>query len=285
VYGSSRVRGKLRPELVFSDSLAGAEVVSGGADNAVAALGLGICEPGDCMISIGTSGTVLGVTENKTPDRTGRLHFFNHVIENTSYYMGVMLSAAASQNWFKDKMGPGMSWAEVEAGIERTAPGADGLLWLPYLQGERTPHRNPNARGVLFGLSAMTDEHRVFRAVMEGITYGLRDSFELLKGMTEINRVLVVGGGAKSAVWRRMLAANVKRPITVPVTDEGGAYGAAMLAALGGGMALAEVKAWAAAGGITEPDESEYEKYDAVYGQFKALYDDLKDRFDAVAGL
>jgi len=285
VYGSSQVRGKLRPELVFSDSLAGAEVVSGGADNAVAALGLGICEPGDCMISIGTSGTVLGVTENKTPDMTGKLHFFNHVLPDTSYYMGVMLSAAASLNWFKDKMGPNMSWAEVEDGIERTPIGADGLLWLPYLQGERTPHRNPNARGVLFGLSTMTDEHRIFRAVMEGITYGLRDSYELLKGMTQIKRVLAVGGGAKSGVWRKMLAANMKSPINVPVIDEGGAYGAAMLAALGGGMKLSDVKSWVKTGEVTEPIESEYAKYDAVYAEFKALYVDLKDRFDAVAKL
>ena len=284
VFGSSQVRGKLRPELVFSDSLAGTEVVSGGADNAVAALGLGICEPGDCMISIGTSGTVLGVTENKTPDMTGKLHFFNHVLPDTSYYMGVMLAAAASQNWFKDKMGRDMSWAEVESGIESTRIGADGLLWLPYLQGERTPHRNPNARGVLFGLSTMTDEHRVFRAVMEGITYGLRDSYELLKDMTQIKRVLVVGGGAKSGVWRKMLAANMKTPINVPVIDEGGAYGAAMLAALGD-MKLADVKSWARTGEVTEPDESEFAKYDAIYAEFKALYTDLKDRFDSVTKL
>jgi len=283
VYGSSQVRGKLRPELVFSDSLARTEVVSGGADNAVAALGLGICEPGDCMISIGTSGTVLAVTGNKTPDKTGKLHFFNHVTENTSYYMGVMLSAAGSQNWFKEKMGPNMSWAEIETGIEGTPIGADGLLWLPYLQGERTPHRDPNARGVLFGLSTMTEEMRVFRAVMEGITYGLRDSYELLKDLTTIKRVLVVGGGAKSPVWRKMLAANMHAPINVPIIDEGGAYGAAMLAALGGGMKLPEVKAWAKTGEVTEPDEREYARYDAMYGQFKLLYKDLKNRFEAVA--
>jgi xylulokinase len=285
VRGSYQVRGKLKDDLVFSESLAGAEVVSGGADNAAAALGLGVCEPGDCMISIGTSGTALAVTENDTPDKTGRLHFFNHVIPGVSYYMGVMLAAAASQNWFKDRMAPDRSWAEVEAGIERAPIGADGLLWLPYLQGERTPHRNPNARGVLFGLSTMTDEARVFRAVMEGITFGLRDSFELLKKITPIKRVLVVGGGAKSAVWRKMLAANTKTPINVPVVDEGGAYGAAMLAALGGGMKLSEVKNWVKAGGVTQPDESEYARYDAVYEQFRALYSDLTGRFDAVAAL
>jgi xylulokinase len=103
--------------------------------------------------------------------------------------------------------------------------------------------------------------------------------------MTEIKRVLVVGGGAKSPVWRAMLAANMKAPINVPLIDEGGAYGAAMLAALGGSVSLSAVKSWVKTGGVTEPDEREYEKYDAVYGQFRALYGDLRERFDAVAGL
>jgi xylulokinase len=285
IQGSFEVRGRLRADLARELSWGEVEVVSGGADNAVAALGIGAGEPGDCMISIGTSGTVLGVTERKLPDKTGKLHFFNHVIPETSYYMGVMLSAAASLNWFKDKMGPNLSWAEVECGIERTPIGGDGLLWLPYLQGERTPHRNPNARGVLFGLSTMSDEMRIFRAVMEGITYGLRDSFELLKERTEIKRVIVVGGGAKNRVWREMLAANVKAPITAPTIDEGGAYGAAMLAAMGGGVGIATVKGWVREASVTEPKEADCAKYDAVYGQFKALYGDLKDRFDAVASL
>jgi len=268
-----------------------AEVVAGGADNAVAALGIGVCEEGDCMISIGTSGTVLGLAkQGALPDKTGKLHFFNHSLPGLSYYMGVMLSAAASLNWFKDKMGARFSWDEIEKGIDNIPVGADGLLWLPYLQGERTPHRDPNARGVLFGLSAMTDEMRVFRAVMEGITYGLRDSFELLKERTPVRRVMVVGGGAKNKAWRQMLADNMKVRVTVPEIDEGGAYGAAMLAALGGnafgGDANASaVKNWVKEAAAAEPNEAEFSKYDVVYEQFRALYPDLKPRFDAVAGL
>jgi xylulokinase len=235
------------------------------------------------MVSIGTSGTVVGATRQTASDKTGKLHFFNHVLPNLSYYMGVMLSAASSLNWFKEKMGRNLTWDEIGKGIARTPIGGDGLLWLPYLQGERTPHRNPNARGVLFGLSTMSDEMRIFRAVMEGITYGLRDSFELLKERTPIKRVLVVGGGAKNKAWRKMLADNIKLPVVVPVIDEGGAYGAAMLAALGGGMDIAAVKDWVKEAAVTEPDESDYARYDAVYCQFKALYADLKQRFDAVA--
>jgi xylulokinase len=280
-------RGRLRKELASELSWDEAvEVVAGGADNAVAALGIGVCEEGDCMVSIGTSGTVLGLAkQGALPDKTGKLHFFNHSLPGLSYYMGVMLAAASSLNWFKDKMGAQLSWKEIEEGIDNTRPGADGLLWLPYLQGERTPHRDPNARGVLFGLSSMTDEARVFRAVMEGITYGLRDSFELLKERTPVKRVVVVGGGAKSETWRKMLANNMKVKITVPEIDEGGAYGAAMLAALGGGADVAAVKNWVKETAVTEPNEAEYASYDAVYEQFKALYLDLKPRFDAVAGL
>jgi xylulokinase len=131
----------------------------------------------------------------------------------------------------------------------------------------------------------MSDERRIFRAVMEGITYGLRDSFELLKERMPIKRVLVVGGGAKNKVWRKMLADNIKIPVTAPVIDEGGAYGAAMLAALGGGMDVAAVKSWVKEAAVTAPDEAYYARYDAVYGQFKALYAGLKQRFDAVARL
>ena len=285
VKGSSDVRGKLRSELASKLGWKQAEVVCGGADNAVAALGLGVCSPGDCMISIGTSGTVLAATESTSPDPTGRLHFFNTVLPGQSYYMGCMLAAAASLNWFKDTMGKSLSWDEIEKGINEIPAGAEGTLWLPYLNGERTPHRNPNARGVLYGLSSMSDERHVFRAVMEGITYGLRDSFELVKAATPVNRVLLVGGGAKNAAWRRMIAANVKAPVSVPLVDEGGAYGAAMLAALGGGVSLDEVKGWIKIRETVEPDSEESAAYDRVYPQFRALYADLKERFDATAGM
>ena len=158
-------------------------------------------------------------------------------------------------------------------------------MFLPYLQGERTPHRDPDARGVLFGLSSMTDRPRILRAVMEGVTFGLRDSFEILKGLTDASRVLAVGGGAKNRLWREILAANLKTTVATAEVDEGGAYGAAMLAALGAGQSLSSVKAWAKPGPETEPKPSDIERYDAIYEQFKSLYLDLKDRFKTVAAL
>lgn len=282
---SSSLRGTLRPDVAEELGWDETEVVCGGADNAVAALGVGVGEPGDCMISIGTSGTVLAATAGTEPDPTGRLHFFNSVLPGQSYLMGCMLSAASSLNWFKETMGSDISWETVERGINETPPGAGGMLWLPYLNGERTPHRNPNARGVLYGLSSMTDREHVFRAVMEGITYGLRDSFELIAKEVDVKRVIIVGGGAKNGTWRRMVADNIHIPVSVPLVDEGGAYGAAMLAALGGDLTLDEVKGWVKIRETAEPAREQGKLYDEIYSQFRALYTDLKERFDATARL
>jgi xylulokinase len=272
---------QLASELVWDRS----EEVAGRADNAVSALSLGIIEPGDCMVSIGTSGTVLGVASGGGPDPSGRLHYFRHVVGGAPYHMGVMLSAAVCLDRAKEKLAPGDSWERLEAEMAQAPAGGDGLLFLPYLQGERTPHRDPDARGVLFGLSALTDRARILRAVMEGVSFGLRDSFELLKSISAIKRVLVVGGGAKNALWRRILAACLHSPVTIPVIDEGGAYGAAMLAALGAGTPLSDLKAWVRPGPATEPLAEDIERYDALYGQFKLLYKDLAARFKAVAAL
>ncbi len=286
VRASHEARGTLRPEL--ADELGWSKevkVICGGADNAVAALGLGVLEPGDCMVSIGTSGTVLAATEATEPDLTGKLHFFNHVLPGQSYYMGCMLSAAASLDWFKNKMAKDMPWDVLNRGIDETAVGAGGMLFLPYLNGERTPHRNANARGVLYGFSTMSDERHIFRAVMEGITYGLRDSFELILGKTPVKRVLVVGGGAKSRTWCKMLASNINMPVSLPMVDEGGAYGAAMLCAISCGAETDDVKGWIKVREQVEPDSDEAEKYSKVYSQFRALYGDLAGRFDETAGL
>ncbi|MDR2455458.1 MAG: xylulokinase [Deltaproteobacteria bacterium] len=283
---SEAARGRLTEDLAGQLGWDRIEVASGGADNAVSALGLGITGPGDCMVSIGTSGTVLGVAgSGASPDPSGRLHFFRHAVGGSCYHMGVMLSAAAALNWAKDKLAKRASWPLLESQMAGVPAGADGLLFLPYLQGERTPHRDPDARGVLFGLSSLTDAPRILRAVIEGVTFGLRDSFELLKSLTEVKSVIVAGGGAKNQLWREILAANLKTPVTAPLVDEGGAYGAAMLAALGDGAPLSEIRAWAGRGGETPPNPELSGRYDALYQEFKALYGDLAQRFKKVAAL
>jgi xylulokinase len=199
--------------------------------------------------------------------------------------MGVMLSAGAALDQARGFLAPGVPWPALEAEMAQAPPGGDGLLFLPYLQGERTPHRDPDARGVLLGLSSMTDRARILRAVMEGVAFGLRDCFELLKTRTTVKRILLVGGGAKNPLWRRILSANLHAPVALPAVDEGGAYGAAMLAALGAGVPLADLKAWARPGPETTSDPAEVERYDALHEQFRGLYRDLAFRFKTVAAL
>lgn len=285
VFESHSVRGVLRKDLAKALGWNNTLIVSGGADNAVAAYGIGISKPGDTMVSIGTSGTVLTATEKGEPDFDGKIHFFHHVLPGQKYYMGVMLSAAHSLNWFLKTFDIRWSFEDLEKKISQIKPGAGGLLFLPYLNGERTPLRDPNARGVLFGMSSKTTTEEVIRAVIEGVTFGLRDSFELIKDKTQVKTIRVVGGGAKNKVWCSIIADNLKMPISVPENDEGGAYGAAMLAAKGAGIKEKELSDWVKIKEIVQPNSSNYEIYDKLYEQFKNLYSDLKERFEEVAKL
>lgn len=282
IYPSNSIRGYIKEPLLNDLGWGKVPVVSGGADNASAALGIGVARSGDTMISIGTSGTVLTVTDSKEPDTSGKIHYFNHILSEKSYYMGVMLSAAHSANWLKDEFFEGQSWKDIEKLISKSPAGARGLLFLPYLNGERTPHRNPNARGVIFGLSSVNDKKDVMRAVIEGITFGLKDSFKLIKDKTEVTRIRIVGGGAKNPVWCKIVASIFNCPIEVPEIDEGGAYGASMLAAMGDGMDLTDVLSWIKVDRVVEPDVEAAGIYERIYPEFNELYNDLTERFDSV---
>jgi len=280
IYPSTAKRGTLKKELAEEFNWEAPDIISGGADNAAAALGSGITSPGDCMVSIGTSGTVLAASADLEPDMTGRLHLFNHVLPDISYYMGVMLSAGNSLNWFTDRMEEKIDWTEFEEGIAQVSAGANGLIFLPYLNGERTPHRNPKARGVLFGISSMNSREDVYRAVVEGITFGLRDSFELIKEKTLIKKLVIVGGGAKNKTWAKIIATNFKIPVKIPIADEGAAFGAAMLAAIGNGMQMQEVAKWTGIKETVYPDPGREHIYDRKYKQFKGLYKVLEGFFE-----
>ncbi|HPF17079.1 MAG TPA: xylulokinase [Thermotogota bacterium] len=282
VFESHSFRGKLREDLTKELGWKDTLIVSGGADNAVAAYGIGISKPGDTMVSIGTSGTVLTATEKGAPDFDGKIHFFHHVLPDQKYYMGVMLSAAHSLNWFLKAFNIRWTFEELENKISKVKPGVGGLLFLPYLNGERTPLRDPNARGVLFGLSSKTTAEEVIRAVIEGVTFGLRDSFELIKDKTEVKTIRAVGGGAKNKVWCSIIADNFKMPVSVPENDEGGAYGAAMLAAKGAGIKEEELSTWVKIKETIQPNPENYAIYDKLYEQFKGLYTDLKERFTEI---
>ncbi len=279
---SNSIRGYIRKAILNELGWKKVPVISGGADNASAALGIGVARTGDTMISIGTSGTVLTVTDSSQPDISGKIHYFNHVLAEKSYYMGVMLSAAHSANWFKDEFFEEKTWKDIEEMISKSPAGARGLIFLPYLNGERTPHRNPNARGVLFGLSSVNDRKDVMRAVIEGITFGLKDSFELIKNKTEIKRVRIVGGGAKNPEWCKIVASIFDHAIEVPEIDEGGAYGASMLSAMGDGMNLDDVLSWVKIDRVVEPDVEVARIYEEIYPEFNELYNDLTERFDSI---
>jgi len=290
--GSSQVVGEIRKDLAAETGFQGVKVVSGGADNAVAALGIGVFEQGQGMVSIGTSGTVLCATQKRQPDVTGKIHFFHHVRPGLSYYMGVMLSAANSLNWWRNRLvspsgkaASEQSWSALEAAISDVPPGAQGLLFLPYLNGERTPHRDPDARGVLFGLSSLHDVSHVLRAVMEGITFGLKDSYEAIQSLEQIQGLRMVGGGAKNRTWGQMVADIFGCEVEVPLVDEGGAYGAAMLAALGDGLPEQLVKNWVSLRERFSPNAQAKKRYEPLYTQYQQLYHDLKSRFGEVARL
>jgi len=279
VTSSDAVRGSLRKDLASRYGWENVSVVAGGADNAVAALGAGMTEAGLGMVSVGTSGTVVVATESARPDPSGRVHYFDHVLPATRYYMGVMLSATNSLDWFLSRFGRKESWSELETAIKSSEPGSRGLLFLPYLNGERTPHRNADAKGVLFGITSSHTEGDAFRSVIEGIAFGLRDSFELIKALTPIHRLRIVGGGAKNRTWVRIIASNLSTPLEIPQTDQGAAYGAAMLAAAGAGYSRRDILSWVRLEETVDPLPEWENAYRESYHGYKALYGTLKETF------
>jgi xylulokinase len=266
----------------------GTPVVGGGADNACGALGVGAVSLDEAVASWGTSGTVLVVSETPRVDSGMRVHTFCHVVPNAWYLMGVMLSAGGAFGWFARELAKDAADASPKHSVEevlnreaaRIAPGAEGLTFLPYLQGERTPHRDASARGAFVGLSLAHSRAHMTRAVMEGICFGMRDSLEILRGRSRaIDRVVVTGAGAKSPFVRKMQADIYGLPVLRVNREEGPAYGAALLAAVGAG-AFADVSA-ACRRTLkrlkpTPSDPSAHRAYEAPYRRFHALYPALK---------
>ena len=224
----------------------GTPVMGGGADNACAAAGSGILEPGQVMCSVGTSGTVVAPARLDVQNPGHNVHLFSHVSPRANYLMGVVLSAGGALRWFRDTCCPDLVAAAARQGVDpytaitaeaESAPvGAEGLIFLPYLTGERTPHGSAVARGVFFGLSPRHTRGHMARAVIEGVSYALEQSLDLLRGTgIAVESVRLTGGGAKSPFWRQTLADVFDVPVTLQAVDEGPAYGAALLAATGSG--------------------------------------------------
>ena len=258
----------------------GTPVAAGAGDQAAAAVGVGVHEPGTTAVTIGTSGVVFAPLPAFAPEAEGRLHVFCHAVPDRWHAMGVMLSAAGSLRWFRDALAPGESFEELTAEAAEIEAGAEGVLFLPYLTGERTPHADPDARGAFVGLAASHGRGVLVRAVVEGVAYGLRDSLELLSGLGERpSSARVSGGGARSTLWLRIVASVLGIPLELPAVEEGAAFGAALLAGVAGGAFRGVAEAVAAAvyvRELVEPDPDWSRIYAERYERFRALYPALR---------
>ena len=216
---------------------AGTPVVAGGGDQSAAAVGVGAVEPGIVSVSLGTSGVVFATTDGPTIEAEGRLHAFCHAVPGRWHVMGVMLSAAGSLRWFRDMLAPGVPFAALVEEASTVAPGSDGLLFLPYLTGERTPHADPLARGAFVGLAVDHGRAHLTRAILEGVAFGLRDCLDLMLagGLVPSGVARATGGGSVSPLWLQIVADVLEVPVATTSTAEGAAQGAAMLAAVGAG--------------------------------------------------
>lgn len=258
----------------------GIPVAAGAGDCAAAALGVGIDRPGPLSIVLGTSGVVFAALPAFASDPQARVHAFCHAVPGQWHAMGVMLSAAGSLQWFHDRLAPDVPFEQLVAEAGAWAPGSEGLLFQPYLAGERTPHADPTARAAFVGLELRHDRGAMVRAVLEGVAFGVRDSLELLRGLgREAESARVSGGGARSSAWLQILASVLGLPLETTAAEEGSAFGAALLGGVAGGTfgdVHDAVARCVRVGATIEPDASEIPVYDHLYERFRALYPALR---------
>ena len=248
--------------------------IAGAGDQAAAALGVGISHPGPVSVVLGTSGVVFAALPSYAHDPQARLHAFCHAVPDTWHAMGVMLSAAGSAAWLRGVLAADLTDLEQEA--ERWPAGSEGLLFAPYLAGERTPHPDPHARGAFTGLSARHDRGALWRAMLEGVAYGLRDSLELLRELgANPQSGRVSGGGARSELWLRILASVLGLPLETTESEEGSAFGAALLAGIRAGVFADADDAVARCVRARRRIEPEW-NYDDGYERFRRLYPTLR---------
>ncbi len=263
---------------------AGTPVVAGGGDQAATAVGVGAVTPGVWAMSLGTSGVVFAPTDAPHTAPQGRAHAFPHAVPGLWHLMGVMLSAAGSLRWYRDTFAPDVGYDALLAEAAGVAAGADGLTFLPYLAGERTPHANPLAQGAFVGLTLRHGRGHATRAVLEGVAFGLRDNLELLRqaGVEAPGTIRIAGGGAVSPLWRRVLADALGVALAPVQTPEAAAFGAALLAGVGAGVwpdVAAATDATVDVEAATEPSGSDLSP---AYARFRSLYAMLEPSFPRV---
>ncbi|MEW6356317.1 MAG: xylulokinase [Planctomycetota bacterium] len=296
-FESPEVSGKVLPEIAAELGIPnGTPVVGGGGDQAAGAVGNGIVKTGIISATLGTSGVVFAFADQVQTDPQGRVHTFCHAVPGKWHVMGVMLSAGGSFQWWRNNMADleieqarkvGCDPYDILCEEAEGAPvGSEGLMFLPYLTGERTPHANPNAKGAWVGLTVRHGKNEMIRSLMEGITYGMKDSLEIIKGMgIEISQIRVSGGGARSEFWRQMQADIYEQPVCTINASEGPAYGVALLAGVGtGAYGSVEQACEATIKVVTEtrPDADSSKSYARFYPIYQQLYRSLKDDFDRI---
>lgn len=293
-YESPEITGYVNKKAAEETGLKeGTPVVGGGGDQAAQAVGMGIVHPYDTSVTLGTSGVVFSAIDKVFVDPKLRTHTFCHAVPGMWHIMGVMLSAGGSLRWYRDTFG------EMEISISRLLgedpydilcqeaenikPGAEGLIFLPYLTGERCPYPDPFARGVFFGIGLNHKRSHFVRSIIEGISFGLNDSFNILRELgVKPESVKVSGGGARSQLWRKILASIFDLPVVTINVTEGAAFGSALLSAVGTGHFRSVTEAAESmvdVTGITEPEKDWVETYRELYPLYKKLYSDLKEDF------
>jgi xylulokinase len=292
--------GKVKEEVAkVTGILSGTPIVAGGADNTCGAVGTGVVKEGVMMVSLGTSGIVFCPTANPKFDKGRRIHAFCHSVPGEWYLMGCMLSAGGAFRWFRDVLGikekeiaknKGIDPYEILIeSIKEISVGSEGLFFLPYLTGERSPHNDPYAKGVYIGLTLRHNKKHMIRALLEGVSFGLRDSLEVVKELgQEIKEVRITGGGARSPIWRQILSDIFNLPLKTITSAEGPAQGAAIMAGVGVGIYESIEKACDKIIKIketTNPIKENVEKYEKFYKIYRKLYKSLKKDFRSIDGM
>lgn len=284
-FEGQEITGSVNAEAAAATGLVvGTPIVAGAGDQAAQAVGVGAVESGLVALTIGTSGVVFASTPLALVEPEGRLHAFCHAAPGMWHLMGVMLSAAGSLQWYRDALAPGISFDDLLKEADNIPVGSEGLQYLPYLSGERTPYADPLARGAFIGLTLRHRRGHLTRAVLEGVSFGLKDIFILIQhaGLGEINQVRASGGGIKSALWRQILASVLETELVTVNAVEGAAYGAALLAGVGVGVwpdVATACRQVIKVVDTTKPDESQAIIYRKMYPLFRELYPALKSSF------
>lgn len=282
VHESPEITGRVSPQAAQATGLAeGTPVVGGAGDQAAGAVGVGVVQTGRASVSIGTSGVVFAHLDSPQVDTHYRTHTFCHAVPGAWHVMGVMLMAGGALQWYRETFAPDTDYDVLLQEAERASAGAEGLLFAPYLSGERTPYPDPQARGAFVGLTLAHQRAHCTRAVLEGVAFGLRDSLEVLKTMSvPLSELRLTGGGAKSPLWRQILASVFGQLVYTLQAEEGPAYGVALLAGVGTGVWQTVPDACAHTVQLaseTEPDPQQCEIYQAVYQRYRRLYPTLSE--------